>query len=301
MSRKWALIAAFLVQLLYGLNYTFAKGVINDGYIGPAAFVVVRVTIACLLFWLLSIFLPKEPIAKRDFLRFAVAAIFGVVVNMLLFLKGLELTSPIHASSIMTITPVIILILSYFILKETITKLKVIGVFLAFSGALILTLYGKSVRAADNVLLGNTFILINALSYSVYVILIKQLTSRYHPLTFIRWLFLFGAFMVFPFGYGELKLIELSDYTPYVYGSIGFVVLGATFGTYLLNPLALSKLKASTVGAFIYLQPAIAGVFAIAMGADALDAVKLGAIAIIFAGVYLVGKKPKKINQPLEV
>jgi len=301
MSRKWALAAAVLVQLLYGLNYTFAKGILNEGYMGPAALVVARVTISCLLFWLISFFLPKERIARRDFLRFGVVAIFGVVVNMLLFLKGLELTSPIHAASIMTIVPVIILILSYVILKETITKLKILGVFLAFTGALVLTLYGKSVRAADNVLLGNAFIFINAISYSIYVILIKQLTSRYHPLTFIRWLFLFGSFMVLPFGYPEVQDITLSKYTPYVYGSIGFVVLGATFGTYLLNPLALSKLKASTVGAFIYLQPAIAGVFAIAMGVDALDSVKLGAMGIIFTGVYLVGKKPKKINPPLKV
>jgi len=293
-SRKWALVALFMVQLLYGLNYTFAKTVINDGFIGAFGFVVVRVVGAAVLFWLLGLFLPKEKIEKKDFLRFIAAAVFGVFINMLLFLKGIELTSPIHASSIMTITPVIILILSYFILKEDITKLKLAGVFLAFAGALVLTLYGKSVRAADNVLLGNTFIFINATSYSVYVIIIKQLTKKYHPLTFIKWLFLFGMFMVFPFGYPELADVDLSTYTPYAYFSIGFVVIGATFGTYLLNPLALSKLKASTVGAFIYLQPAIAGLFAVAMGADAMDLVKLSAMLIIFSGVYLVSKKPKR-------
>ena len=101
--------------------------------------------------------------------------------------------------------------------------------------------------------------------------------------------------MVFPFGYKELQEVDLSSFTPYVYGSIAFVILGATFGTYLLNPLALSKLKASTVGAFIYLQPAIAGIFAIAMGVDVMDTVKLLAMLVIFTGVYLVGKKPKKI------
>lgn len=294
MSRKWALVALFMVQLLYGLNYTFAKHVINDGFIGASGFVVLRVIGALILFWLLGLFLPKEKIEKRDFLRFIVAAIFGVFINMLLFLKGLELTSPIHASSIMTITPVIILILSYFVLKESITRLKLVGVFLAFGGALILTIYGKSVRVADNVLLGNIFIFLNAVSYSIYVILIKQLTKKYHPLTFIKWLFLFGMLMVFPFGYSEIQEIELSTFTPYIYGSVTFVILGATFGTYLLNPLALSKLKASTVGAFIYLQPAIAGLFAIAMGADDIDPVKLLAMLIIFTGVYLVGKKPKK-------
>ncbi|WP_115460924.1 DMT family transporter [Winogradskyella aurantiaca] len=293
MSRKTALVALVTVQLLYGLNYTFAKTVINDGYVGAFGFVVLRVVGALILFWLLSLFLPKEKIDKRDYLRFIVAAIFGVFINMLLFLKGLELTSPIHASSIMTITPVIILILSYFILNEALTKRKIFGVFLAFAGALVLTIYGKSVRAADNVFLGNTFIFINAVSYSIYVILIKQLTTKYHPLTFIKWLFLFGAFMVFPFGYEELTEIKLNTYTNYAYFSIAFVVLGATFGTYLLNPLALSKLKASTVGAFVYLQPAIAGIFAIVMGVDQMDTVKMLAMLIIFTGVFLASKKPK--------
>lgn len=295
-SRKWALVALFMVQLLYGLNYTFAKTVINDGFVGAFGFVVLRVIGACLMFWLLGLFLPKEEIDRRDYIKFIIAAVFGVFINMILFLKGLELTSPIHASSIMTITPVIILVLSYFILKEAITTTKLIGVFLAFSGALVLTIYGKSVREADNVLLGNTFIFMNAASYSVYVILIKKLTEKYHPLTFIKWLFLFGSLMVLPFGYGDVTRIDLSSFTPYAYFSITFVVIGATFGTYLLNPLALSKLKASTVGAFIYLQPAIAGLFALAMGADEMDLVKLLAMLIIFSGVYLVSKKPKITN-----
>ena len=293
-SRRVALLALFMVQLLYGLNYTFAKTVINQGFVKPFAFVILRVVGAAVLFWLLGLFLPKEKIEKRDFLRFVVAAVFGVFINMMLFLKGLELTSPIHASSIMTIVPVIILILSYFILNESITSTKLVGVFMAFAGALVLTIYGKSIRAADNVVLGNVFIFINAVSYSIYVILIKQLTAKYHPLTFIKWLFLFGTILVFPFGYPELKEIDLATYTPYAYFSIGFVVVGATFGTYLLNPLALSKLKASTVGAFIYLQPAIAGLFAVLMGADSIDLVKLIAMLIIFTGVYLVSFQTKK-------
>ena len=171
------MVAVFMVQLLYGLNYTFAKTVINDGFVGAFGFVVLRVVGASLMFWLLGLFLPKEKIDKSDYVKFIIAAVFGVFINMILFLKGLELTSPIHASSIMTITPVIILILSYFILKEALTTVKLLGVFLAFGGALVLTVYGKSVREADNILLGNTFIFMNAASYSVYVILIKKLTE----------------------------------------------------------------------------------------------------------------------------
>ena len=145
-SRIFALIALFLVQLLYGLNYTFAKVIINENFVKPLALVVLRVGGAALLFWLISPFLPKEKIDKKDYVKFFVAAIFGVMINMILFLKGLELTTPIHASSIVTITPVVILILSSFILKEKITTLKIIGVALALCGALALTIYGKSTR-----------------------------------------------------------------------------------------------------------------------------------------------------------
>lgn len=293
-SRAFAIVALFVVQLLYGLNYTFAKTVINDDFVQPFALVVLRVGGASILFWLFSLLVPSEKIAKRDYFKFFVAAIFGVVINILMFLKGLELTTPIHAAAIVTITPVIILLLSSFILKEKITALKIIGVALAFSGAIVLTIYGKSARIGDNVALGNTFIFINAISYSIYIILIKQLTAKYHPFTFIKWLFLFGFFMVLPFGYNQLLDIEWQTFTPYATFSVVFVVVGATFGTYILNPLALSKLKASTVGVFIYLQPVIAGLFAIVMGADMMDVVKIIAMVLIFSGVYLVSIKPKK-------
>ncbi len=285
-----------MVQLLYGLNYTIAKTVMNENFIKPFGFVLLRVIGATALFWIISIFLPKEKIDKKDYFKFFIAALFGVVINMLFFFKGLEYSSPIHAASIMVTVPIIILILSAVILKEKVTKLKIVGVALALTGALVLTIYGKSTRAADNIPLGNLFVFINAISYSIYVILIKKLTTKYHPFTFIKWLFLFGLIILIPFGYNELKVVEWGSFTPYISFSVIFVILGATFGTYLLNPLALNKLKASTVGVFIYLQPVIAGLFALAMGVDFIDSVKIGAMLIIFLGVYLVTVKPKKAN-----
>tara|TARA_B100001059_G_C17757177_1_gene540624 strand:- start:306 stop:1199 length:894 start_codon:yes stop_codon:yes gene_type:complete len=292
-SRTFAIVALFLVQLLYGLNYTFAKTVINENFVQPFAFVILRVGGAAILFWLVSFFLPKEKIDKKDFLKFFIAAVFGVAINMLLFLKGLELTTPISASVIVTITPIIILILSSFFLNEKITGLKVLGVILGFGGGVLLTILGESTRVGDNLPLGNLFIFINVISYSIYIILIKKLTQKYHPFTFIKWLFLFGFFLILPFGYGEFKQIEWHTFTPYVTFSVLFVVVGATFGTYLLNPLALRKLKASTVGIFIYLQPVIAGLFALIMGADDIGYVKVIAMCLIFCGVYLVTKRPK--------
>jgi drug/metabolite transporter (DMT)-like permease len=294
-SRGFAIFALLMVQILYGLNYTFAKAVMNDNFVPPFALTVLRVGGAVILFWILSLFIPKEKIERKDYFKFFVAAIFGVSTNMLFFLKGIELTTPIHAAAIMTIIPVIILILSSIFLKEKITNLKISGVALAFSGALVLTLFGNSDRSGDHVILGNTYIFLNAIFYSVYIILIKKLTTKYHPLTFIKWLFLFGFFMVLPFGYSELQDVQWHSFTPYVSYALIFIVIGATFGTYLLNPIALNKLKASTVGVFIYLQPVIAGLFAVLMGADSIDTLKIIAMILIFSGVYLVSLKSKKI------
>ncbi|WP_397363963.1 DMT family transporter [Olleya sp. R77988] len=295
-SRYWALIAVFFVQVFYGLTYTFAKDVISGGFIKPFGFILARIGGATLLFWIFSFLGPKEKIDKKDFKVFLFAAFFGVAANMLLFFKGLEYTTPIHASVIMITAPIIVLILSSFYLQEKITNIKILGIAFGFAGAAVLSIYGKSANPADNVLLGNIMVLLNAISYSIYIIVVKKLTSKYHPFTFIKWLFLFGFIMVIPFGYNEFTNIDYSSFTNYIWFCVVFVIVCATFGTYLLNPLGLKYLKASTVTVFIYMQPLIAGVFAIIMKTDSLTSIKLLASSLIFLGVYLVTKKPKALN-----
>lgn len=290
-TRVFALVSVFLVQVIYGLTFTFANDVIDDGYIRPFGFILLRVIGATLLFWILSLFTPKEKIDKKDYIKFFVASIFGLALNMLTFFKGLEFTTPIHASVIMTVVPIVVLVLSAFFLKERITGFKLLGIVLGFSGAIVLSIYGKSSQSGDNILLGNLLVFINAVSYSIYLILIKKLTAKYHPFTFIRWLFLFGLVLITPFGYQELATVDWNAFTSYIWFSVGFVVLAATFGTYLLNPLALRHLKASTVSMFLYIQPVIAGIFAIIMGSDTINSIKLLAAFLIFTGVYLVTKK----------
>ncbi|WP_228853562.1 DMT family transporter [Aegicerativicinus sediminis] len=292
MSRTGAIIAAIIVQIIYGLNYTFANDVIDQGYIGPFGFIILRAVGACILFWILELIRPSEKLAPKDFKIVLWAAIFGVAINMLCFFKGLQYTTPIHGSVIMTIVPIVVLVLSAFMLNERLTKVRVAGVVLGFIGALILSIYGKPSQAGDNIPLGNFLIFINAASYSYYLIIIKKLINRYHPYTFIKWLFLMGSFMVVPFGYSELTDVNWGSFNGYIWFAVGFVIVGTTFLTYLLNPLALTKLRASTVSIFVYTQPVIAGAFAIAMGSDTLDVIKVLATMLIFLGVFLVSKPP---------
>ena len=291
-NRVFALFAAFMVQVIYGLTFTFANDVIDNGHIKPYGFILLRIIGATILFWILSLFTPTEKIDRKDYFKFFIASIFGIALNMLTFFKGLEFTTPIHASVIMTVVPIVVLVLSAVFLKERITHLKFIGILLGFLGAIVLSIYGRSNQVGDNILLGNTLVFINAVSYSIYLILIKKITDKYHPFTFIRWLFLFGLFMVLPFGYEELAEVTWITFSPYIIFSVAFVILGATFATYLLNPLALRHLKASTVSTFLYIQPVIAGIFAIIMGSDTINGIKLLAALLIFTGVYLVTKKP---------
>ncbi|CAI8151649.1 DMT family transporter [Flavobacteriaceae bacterium] len=290
-SRGNALVALILVQLFYGVTFTFANDVIVGGHIMPFGFILLRVTCAAILFWLFSLLVPSKKIARSDFPKLLAASFFGVALNMLAFFKGLQYTTPINGSVIMITVPIIVLILSAIILKERITGLKVLGVMLGLSGALVLSLYGQSSEFGEDILLGNFLIFINAASYSYYLILIKKLTAKYHPYDFIKWLFLFGSIMVFPFGYSELSVVEWGSFPAYIWFSIGFVIVFATFGTYLLNPMALRNLKATTVSTFLYLQPIFAGLFAVFMGSDQIDTVKGLAALLIFIGVYLVTKK----------
>ncbi len=295
-KRALALMAASFVAIFYSANYTIAKDVMPH-YIKPFGFIVLRVAGAFLLFWAISFLGPKEKIERKDFAQIALASLFGVGINMLAFFEGLNLTTPINASVLMVTTPIIVLILAVIFLKEKIRLLKIIGVLIGLSGTLLIIFYGTGSSAtATNPTLGNFLIFVNATSYACYIIVVKKITQKYHPFTFIKWMYGFGFFFVLPFGLSQLLEMQ-PDVIPLVgYLKIGYVIVFATFGTYILNIFAIRELKPTTVAVFIYLQPMLASIFAIGLGKDKLDMVKVTATLLIFLGVYLVTKKPKESN-----
>lgn len=290
-KRSLAIMAAVSESAIYGLNHTIAKGVMPQ-YIKPFGFIMLRVTGAAILFWLISLFFPKEKVATTDWLRIIACAIFGMVINMLLFFKGLSLSTPINSSVIITISPILVLIMSSYLLREKITWLKVSGIFLGISGALMLVLFsGEFGQNAPNIPLGNMLFIINALSFSIYLILIKPLAAKYHPITLMKWLFLFAFIINFPITFSEFKEVEWQSLPTGAVLSLIYVVLGTTFCTYLLNVFAIRHLSASTLSSFIYLQPLIAIIFAVLVGVDSLNLLKITAGFLVFTGVYLVTKK----------
>jgi drug/metabolite transporter (DMT)-like permease len=295
-KRNWALIAATMVSLIYGVSFTIAKDVMPT-YIKPFGFILLRVFGATILFWLISFFGPTEKIQLKDFPRIIAAAFFGVALNMLTFFKGLSFTSPISAAVIMVTTPIIVLILSTIIMKEKMIKRKIFGILLGLFGTGFLILYGRSIGNAANAPLGNLLVFINAVSYAFYLILVKKLMDKYNAFTFVKWIYTFGLLMVLPFGWSEYQEIQWATIPTYILWEIVFVVVFTTFFTYLFNLVSMRELKPTTVSVFIYLQPLFATIFAISLGKDELTLVKIVSAVLIFVGVYLVTQKKKSQSQ----
>ena len=282
-QRSIALILVSIATLIYGVTFTIAKDVMPL-YVKPYAFILLRVSGATAVFWIAGLFVKSQKIAKEDYKKIILASFFGIALNMLCFFKGLSLTTPISASVMMVTSPIMVLIFSSILLKEKIIKRKIIGVFVGLIGTILLIVYGNnSEDNATNSTLGNFLVFVNAASYGLYLVLVKKLISKYNPITFIKWFYLFGLILVIPFSFSEFIEISWTTMPTDIYLKVGFVILFTTCITYLFNIYGLSKLKPTTVGVFIYLQPVIATIFALSMGSDSLNLVKMGASVIIFS------------------
>jgi drug/metabolite transporter (DMT)-like permease len=293
-TRTLALIAVSIATIIYGVNYTIAKDVMPT-YVKPYAFILLRVSGATVIFWILSLFIKSQKIEKQDYKKIALASFFGIALNMLSFFKGLSLTTPISASVMMVTSPIMVLLFSFLILKSKIIQRQIIGIGIGLIGAILLIVYGNTTNEnASNVALGNFLVFVNATSYGLYLVLVKNLISKYNPLVFIKWLYLFGLIFIIPFGLSEMGDIDWVSMPTSIYLKIGFVILFTTCITYLFNLYGLSKLKPTTVSVFIYLQPVIASTYALLVGSDSLNLIKISATLIIFLGVYLVTKQTKK-------
>ena len=286
-------ISLFVANFIYAINFTFAKDVMPN-FIQPSGFILLRVIGAVTFFSLFYFLFVNEKVAKNDVIRLAICAVFGVAINQLLFFEGLNLTTPINAAIIMTINPVLVLIMSSLILIEKINIKKGVGIALGLLGASNLILNGGNLSGNGYYMLGNMFVFINAASYGLYLVLVKPLMQKYHPITVMLYVFSFGLLYVLPFGYNELTVVQWNSFSSKIIWEVVFVVVCTTFIAYLLNSYALKSLNPSTVSIYIYLQPVLATLFAIFRGSDSLDEMKIISALIIFFGVYLVSVLPLK-------
>ena len=289
-------LALLGANFIYGVNYTVAKELM-PGFLSPFGFIFCRVAGALLLFWLLSGFIKSERVAKKDLLRMAVCGVFGVAGNQLMFFYGLNLTSPINAAIIMTCNPILVLLISALLIRERVTLRKVGGILLGLSGAAGLILYNNPLNMSPSDPLGDLFIFLNASSYAIYLVLVKPLMQKYSPITVIKWVFLFGFFIVIPFGIEDFLAINWWSFTGSAWLAFLFVVVCTTFLAYLFNIFGLKELNPSTVSTYIYSQPLIASLVALFLGKDELTWIKIVATIFIFIGVYLVSIKSRKPSE----
>lgn len=295
-TRLKAHLALFSVALIYGANYTIAKEVLDNDYIQPLGFILLRVLSGLILFSLVHFLFIKEKIERKDIGKLILCGLFGVAINQMFFFTGLKLTRPINAALIMTVCPIIVLIVSAIILKEAVTARKLLGIVLGASGAVLLILYGEELSFGKDRILGDIMIFVNATSYGIYLVLVKSLMQKYHPFTVVKWVFSIGILFVFPFGIGELAVVDWSLFKSSTWIAVAYVLIFTTFLAYFLNAYALKMVRASTVSIYIYLQPVLATLVAVLVQSDQLVLQKVVFGLMIFAGVYLVSSKKPVSN-----
>ena len=289
-------LALFAVALIYSANYLIAKWVMPNP-IGPNAFIVLRVTGALALFLLVSFKFLELP-KLRDLPIFLFCGLTGVATNQLFFFNGLSLTTPVNASIIMCTNPILVAILYFIGKKKFPSILTTTGILLGSIGALGIILLRAPFEASAEYLKGDLFILINSLSYGLYLVTAPRLMKKYKPITVVTWVFACGLLFILPIGYSDASAIPWETLTPLHWMSLAFIVVAVTFLTYLLNIYALSKVSPTVTSAYIYLQPLLAGVFAFLFAGignqdhtGSITFEKILFALLIFAGVYLVGKR----------
>ncbi|MBL7953372.1 MAG: DMT family transporter [Flavobacteriales bacterium] len=305
-ERPLAHLALFIVNFLYGVNYVVAKGLM-PAIIGPSGFILLRVMGASLLFWILRANRPQR-VATTDLGRLLICALFGVALNQLMFFHGLMRTSPINASIIMVATPILVLVMAGLLLKERTTWTRVGGVLLGAGGALTLIMLKSPDDGSGATALGDLFILVNAASYAVFLVLVKPLMRKYSAVTVMAWCFLLALPMVAPFGWSEFHAVNWSQLAVGHWMAMLFVVIMVTFVAYLLNTWALGMVSPTVVGTYIYMQPVLAALATwsfVHLGAErlgipgnyqaSLHLPQLFCAAAIFAGVHLVSR-PERIR-----
>ena len=288
----FAHLAVIGANIIYGINYVVAKGIMPD-YMPPRVIVLIRIAGAAAIFWLVASMFTNEKVSNKDLARLAVCAFFGIALNQVMFFEGLNLTTPINAAIIMVGTPILVLVFSHFILKDSITRNKITGIAFGFAGAAYLILKGGNFDFSSGTFIGNLFILTNASSYALFLVLIKPLMTRYTPLTLMKWLFTFGLIYVLPVSFYLAGETSFGSIPFNIWMSVLYVVIFTTVLAYFLNNYSLKNISPVVNSAYIYLQPFLATVVALIVGKDKLTWIEVVAAVLIFTGVYFVSFRDK--------
>ena len=254
-----------------------------------------------LLFWLVSLFIKKEQVPVKDIFLLFLASFFALSLNQLPYFIGLSMTSPIDASIVVSTLPILTMILAALILHESITWMKGVGVMVGASGALLLVFSSHTLHVGKSNFLGDMIVFGAVASFAIYLTVFKNLVSRYSPVTVMKWMFLFGTIICFPFCYHPLIQTDYTLLSTATYWRIGYVVLFATFFGYLLIPIGQNVLRPTTLSMYNYVQPVVASFVAVAIGIDTFGIEKALSGILVFAGVFIVTQSKSRTQLDAEL
>lgn len=287
-------LAMFFSTLFFGLNIPVLKFLMPEWLSGVDA-TFFRVVGATILFWIVSLFVKNDKIEKGDRLLILFSGMFGLFFFLYLFNLGVEYSSPIDISIIMTTPPVLVVIFSSILFKTKISKLKILGVIVSLAGALMLILMGHG-EGGTRSLKGNIFGVLSAISYACYLISIKKTSAKYKPITLLRWTFLSCSIMTIPFTLMQVEIAPIWHNAPTEpILLLASVILFPTFISYLLIPIAVKRIGHELVSMYQYLIPVVATAAAVIMKLDKLHWDQPIAAVIIVLGVYITSIANKRM------
>ncbi|MBQ6870355.1 MAG: EamA family transporter [Alistipes sp.] len=288
--------ACFTAYLIFGLNIVVCKDLTSSGAISPLALFTLRSLGAGVLFWLISLFLPKEQVERRDLPKIFVASVLGFFLTQISFLMAISRITPMDCSIVASLSPLYTMFIAAYALKEPLSAQKIGGVVLSLCGVLYLIL--NSVTSTSAVVqttpVGVLLMIANSLCFSLYLGIFKPTITKYSVVTFMKWIFLFSTLMSLPFSAKEIVHTDFAALPLSYMAELAFLIICATFVTYFLIPIGQKRLRPTLVSMYSYVQPIVAIVVSIYVGMDTLSWQKVLAAVTVFAGVIIVSRSRQK-------
>lgn len=296
-------LAILSANVLFGVNLPSLKLVLDpaNGVVWQVA-AVARFLGPTILFWSVSLFLPRETIKKGDLLKLFFAGLFAVGINQSFTAVGVSYTTPFNTALVTTVGPILTLILSALFLKEPITTKKSIGVAVGLSGVVWLLMLAATPQATtanlatQDHLLGLLLNLGSSLTYSTYLTLFKPLVDKYSPVTLMKWLFLSSTIVFLPIYWNEVSTTDFTQFDSNFYGALFYIVVPGSFLPFLLIPVAQRKLRPTVISMYAYIQPFVTAVVSISLGLDKWSWWRVPAILLIFLGVFIVTQSKSRAD-----
>ncbi len=283
-------LAAFAAYAIFGLNIIVCKDLTSGHLISPIAIFTLRSIGAGAMFWLLSLFFPSEKVEARDFMKIAAAAFLGYFVTQMTFLIAIPEITPMHCSIISSLTPIYTMLIAAVVLKEPLSWKKTAGVMVSLAGVLFLIFNNSANSGGESSLGGILLMLLNSLSFALYLGIFKPVIQKYSVITFMKWIFLFSTLMSFPFSGKEIVNINWSTIPSNQLWELAFLIICATFIAYFLIPYGQKRIRPTLVSMYSYSQPIIATAISIVIGMEILTLPKILAAALVFTGVFIVSR-----------